>query len=79
VRKNLHIDQRKLDAVRKVLGVKTVSNAMIFDAALGLDVRYFPAVWHTFNAGHILATRKAQAVVRTEISSDRFRGNVGSS
>jgi DNA-binding MarR family transcriptional regulator len=33
-----------------------VSNAMTFYAALGLDVRYFPAVWHTFNVGHILAT-----------------------
>jgi Arc/MetJ family transcription regulator len=32
VRKNLHIDQRKLDAVRKVLGVKTETEAV--DAAL---------------------------------------------
>ena len=33
-----------------------VSNAMTFYAALGLDVRYFAALWHTFNVGHILAT-----------------------
>jgi DNA-binding MarR family transcriptional regulator len=36
--------------------VDDVSNAMIFYASLGLDVRYFSAVWHTFNVGHILAT-----------------------
>ena len=29
---------------------------MSFYAALGLDVRYFAALWHTFNVGHILAT-----------------------
>lgn len=33
-----------------------VSSAMTFYAALGLDVRYFSALWHTFNVGHILAT-----------------------
>jgi Arc/MetJ family transcription regulator len=32
VRKNLHIDQRKLDAARKALGVKTETEAV--DAAL---------------------------------------------
>jgi Arc/MetJ family transcription regulator len=32
VRKNLHIDQRKLDAARKVLGVKTETETV--DAAL---------------------------------------------
>ena len=32
-----------------------VSKAMTFYAALGLDVRYFPALWHTFNVGHMLA------------------------
>jgi Arc/MetJ family transcription regulator len=32
VRKNLHIDQRKLDTARKVLGVKTETEAV--DAAL---------------------------------------------
>jgi DNA-binding MarR family transcriptional regulator len=36
--------------------IDDVSNAMTFYAALGLDVRYFPALWHTFNVGHILAT-----------------------
>ena len=29
---------------------------MSFYAALGLDVRYFAALWHTFNVGHMLAT-----------------------
>src|ERR1700722_13425731 len=33
-----------------------VTRAMGFYAALGLDVRYFPALWHTFNVGHMLAT-----------------------
>jgi DNA-binding MarR family transcriptional regulator len=33
-----------------------VSGAMSFYSALGLDVRYFPALWHTFNVGHMLAT-----------------------
>jgi DNA-binding MarR family transcriptional regulator len=33
-----------------------VSHAMTFYAALGLDVSYFAALWHTFNVGHILAT-----------------------
>jgi DNA-binding MarR family transcriptional regulator len=32
-----------------------VSEAMVFYAALGLDVRYFSALWHTLNVGHILA------------------------
>jgi Arc/MetJ family transcription regulator len=32
VRKNLHIDQRKLDAAREILGVKTETEAV--DAAL---------------------------------------------
>jgi len=32
-----------------------VSKAMTFYAALGLGVRYFPALWHTFNVGHMLA------------------------
>lgn len=33
-----------------------VSEAMAFYATLGLDVRYFAALWHTFNVGHMLAT-----------------------
>jgi Sulfotransferase family len=33
-----------------------VSRAMRFYVALGLDVRYFAALWHTFNVGHMLAT-----------------------
>ena len=33
-----------------------VNDAMAFYGALGLDVRYFAALWHTFNVGHILAT-----------------------
>jgi DNA-binding MarR family transcriptional regulator len=36
--------------------IDDLSNAMTFYAALGLDVRYFAALWHTFNVGHILAT-----------------------
>jgi len=36
--------------------IDDVRNAMTFYAALGLDVRYFAALWHTFNVGHILAT-----------------------
>jgi DNA-binding MarR family transcriptional regulator len=36
--------------------IDDVSNAMTFYAALGLDVRYFSALWHTFNVGHILET-----------------------
>src|ERR1700761_6156169 len=32
-----------------------VSHAMTFYAALGLDVSYFAALWHTFNVWHILA------------------------
>src|ERR1700730_13917785 len=36
--------------------IDDVSNAMTFYATLGLDVRYFAALWHTFNVGHILAT-----------------------
>ena len=36
--------------------IDDVSDAMTFYAALGLDVRYFAALWHTFNVGHILAT-----------------------
>jgi DNA-binding MarR family transcriptional regulator len=36
--------------------IDDVSNAMTFYATLGLDVRYFSALWHTFNVGHILAT-----------------------
>lgn len=35
--------------------IDDVSNAMTFYATLGLDVRYFAALWHTFNVGHILA------------------------
>ena len=30
--------------------------ARAFYADLGQDVRYFPALWHTFNVGHMLAT-----------------------
>ena len=33
-----------------------VNDAMAFYATLGLDVRYFAALWHTFNVGHILTT-----------------------
>jgi hypothetical protein len=33
-----------------------VNNAMSFYSALGLDVRYFAALWHTFNVGHMLST-----------------------
>ena len=36
--------------------IDDVNNAMTFYAALGLDVRYFAALWHTFNVGHILET-----------------------
>lgn len=36
--------------------IDDVTHAMTFYATLGLDVRYFAAVWHTFNVGHILAT-----------------------
>jgi len=33
-----------------------VKTAMSFYSALGLDVSYFAALWHTFNVGHMLAT-----------------------
>jgi DNA-binding MarR family transcriptional regulator len=36
--------------------IDDVSDAMAFYATLGLDVRYFSALWHTFNVGHILST-----------------------
>ena len=36
--------------------IDDVSNAMTFYATLGLDVRYFSALWHTFNVGHMLET-----------------------
>jgi DNA-binding MarR family transcriptional regulator len=34
--------------------VEEVAVARAFYADIGLDVRYFPALWHTFNVGHML-------------------------
>jgi DNA-binding MarR family transcriptional regulator len=36
--------------------VDEVANARAFYAGIGQDVGYFPALWHTFNVGHMLAT-----------------------
>lgn len=36
--------------------IEEVAIARAFHAALGQDVSYFSALWHTFNVGHMLAT-----------------------
>lgn len=36
--------------------IEEVQRARTFYAGLGLDVRYFSALWHTFNVGHMMST-----------------------
>jgi DNA-binding MarR family transcriptional regulator len=49
-----------------------VTRAMSFYAALGLDVGYFAALWHTFNVGHMLATDLDRICARHGLSIADF-------
>ena len=51
---------------------KEVEAARAFDAELGLAVDYFPALWHTFNVGHMMATDLAQVCRRFTLSLADF-------
>lgn len=49
-----------------------VAAAQAFYAAIGQDVSYFPALWHTFNVGHMLATDLGRICRTFELSLADF-------
>lgn len=49
-----------------------VAAAQAFYAAIGQEVGYFPALWHTFNVGHMLATDLDRICRKFEISLADF-------
>lgn len=52
--------------------VEEVKAAQAFYAQLGLDVRYFSALWHTFNVGHMLETDLDRICRRFDLSLADF-------
>ena len=52
--------------------VQEVTVARAFYAGLGQDVSYFPALWHTFNVGRMLATDLDRICRRYDLSVADF-------
>lgn len=52
--------------------IDEVAAAQAFCASQGHDVRYFSALWHTYNVGHMLVTNLNQICRQYELSSADF-------